>query len=136
MAWQGKENRMMTRSEEARAMRAGEPLPRETVIARRASGRHAIHREFILRLLQSNVKVNTLDVAWDDTDETLLSEQVTSAVRRLVLRGRRRVAGEFPDLWRLCYPDDEELKAKVDKEIERMVDEAQKNAAEDREAGR
>lgn len=127
---------MMTRSEEVRALRVGEPLPGETVIARRAAGLHAIRREFILRLLQSNVKVNTLDVDWDDSKDTLLSHQVTSAVRRLLHRGRRRVVGEFPDLWRLCYPDDEELKAEVDKEIERMVDEARKNAADDREAGR
>jgi len=122
---------MMTRAQEVRALRAGEPLPAETIIARRASGRHAIGREFILRLLQSNVKVTTLDVGWDDSNETLLSEQATSGTRRLLYRGRRRVVGEFPDLWRLCYPDDEELKAAVDKEIERMVDEARKNAAED-----
>lgn len=122
---------MMTRSEEVRALRAGEPLPVETVRDRRASGLHAIRREFIIRLLQSGVKVDTLSVYWDDTEETRLSEQVTSSVRRLIHRGRRRVVGEFPDLWRLCYPDDEELKAEVDREIERMVDEARKNAAED-----
>jgi len=122
---------MMTRAEEARAIRAGEPLPAETIIARRSSGVHAIRREFIIRLLQSGVKVNTLDVYWDDTDETLLSEQVTDGVRRLVLRSRRRVVGEFPDIWRLCYPDDEEFKVAVDREIEEMVDQARKNAMED-----
>lgn len=127
---------MMTRAEEARALRAGEPLPAETIIARRASGVHAIRREFIIRLLQSGVKVNTLDVYWDDTDETLLSDQVTDTPRRLVLKGRRRVAGEFPDIWRLCYPDDEEFKVKVDEEIERMVDQARKNAMEDLGKGR
>ena len=127
---------MMTRSEEARAIRAGEALPAETIIARRASGVHAIRREFIIRLLQSGVKVNTLDVYWDDTDETLLSAEITDARRRLVLKGRRRVAGEFPDIWRLCYPDDEELKTKVDDEIERMVDQARKNAMEDLGKGR
>ena len=68
---------MMTHAEEARAIRAGEPLPAETIIARRSSGVHAIRREFIIRLLQSGVRVNTLDVYWDDTDETLLSEEVT-----------------------------------------------------------
>jgi hypothetical protein len=122
---------MLTRVEEARALRAGEPLSAETIIARRASGVHAIRREFIIRLLQSGVKVNTLDVYWDDTDETLLSDQVTDTPRRLVLKGRRRVAGEFPDIWRLCYPDDEEFRVKVDEEIERMVDQARKNAMED-----
>jgi hypothetical protein len=127
---------MMTRSEEARALRAGEPLPAETIIARRAAGIHAIRRECIIRLLQSGVKVNTLDVDWDDTEETLLSDHVTSTVHRLVFRGRHRVVGEFPDLWRLCYPDDEELKAEVDKEIERMVDQARKNAMEDLGKGR
>ena len=127
---------MMTRSEEARAIRAGHPLPVETIIARRASGVHAIRREFIIRLLQSGVKVNTLDVYWDDTDETLLSDQVTDTRRRLVLKGRRRVSGEFPDVWRLCYPDDEEFKTEVEKEIERMVDQARKNAMEDLGKGR
>jgi hypothetical protein len=39
--------------------------------------------------------------------------------------------GKFPDLWRLCYPDDEELKAEVHDEIERMVDQARKNSMED-----
>ena len=127
---------MLTRAEEARAIRAGESLPAETIIARRASGVHAIRREFIIRLLQSGVKVNTLDVYWDDNDETLLSDQVTDTPRRLVLKGRRRVSGEFLDVWRLCYPDDEEFRAKVDNEIERMVDQARKNAMEDFGKGR
>jgi hypothetical protein len=122
---------MMTRSEEIRALRAGEPLPAETIIARRAAGIHAIRRECIIRMLQSGVKAGTLDIAWDDTEESSLSEKVTGLVHRLIFRGRRRVVGRFPDLWRLCYPDDEELKAEVDKEIERMVDHARKNAMED-----
>jgi hypothetical protein len=127
---------MMTRSEEACAIRAGEVLPGETLIARCASGIHAIRREFIIRLLQSGVKVNTLNVYWDDTDETLLSDQVTDTPRRLVLKVRRRVSGEFPDIWRLCYPDDEEFNVEADKEIERMVDQARKNAVEDPRKGR
>ena len=122
---------MMTRSDEIRALRAGEPLPAEIVIARRAAGIHAIRRECIIRMLQSGVKAGTLDIAWDDTEETTLSEKVTGLVHRLVFRGRRRVVGRFPDLWRLCYPDDEEFKAEVDKEIEHMVDQARKHAMED-----
>ncbi|KPK20476.1 MAG: hypothetical protein AMJ67_01360 [Betaproteobacteria bacterium SG8_41] len=126
---------MLTSSEEARALRAGEPLPAERIIARRAAGIHAIRRECIIRMLQSGVKVGTLDIAWDDTEETTLSEKVTGVEHKLTLWGRRRVVGKFPDLWRVCYPDDEELKAEVDNEIERMVDQARKNSMEDLRKG-
>ena len=41
--------------------------------------------------------------------------------RRLVLGRINAVYGEFPDLWLLCYPEDEEIKQLVEAEIERMI---------------
>ena len=35
--------------------------------------------------------------------------------------GSMSVYGEFPDLWLLCYPEDEEIKQLVEQEIDRMI---------------
>jgi hypothetical protein len=41
-----------------------------------------------------------------------------------VLGRRKHVSGEFADLWLLCYPEDEEIKQLVEREIDRMVAQA------------
>jgi hypothetical protein len=54
----------------------------------------------------------------------MLKRDVENLPRRLVLGRRKHVSGEFADLWLLCYPDDEEIKQRVEREIDRMVERA------------
>lgn len=117
---------MTSRKEDIMALRGGKTLPADRVISLRSTGMHAIRLEFIVRLLRSGVKLNTLQVYWDRAKEMMLAEEVANEPRRLMLGWRHRVMGQFPDLWLLCYPDDDEIKQAVEGEIDRMVEQARK----------
>jgi hypothetical protein len=111
-----------TRQEEIRALKAGEPLPSHRVVQLRSLGMHSIRFEFVVRLLRSSLKVDTLSIYWEQGNEFMLKPNVESAMRRLVFGRRKHVSGEFADLWLLCYPDDEEIRMRVEQEIDRMVE--------------
>jgi hypothetical protein len=111
-----------TRQEEIRALKAGEPLPSHRVVQLRSLGMHSIRFEFVVRLLRSSLKVDTLSIYWEQGNEFMLKPDVESAMRRLVFGRRKHVSGEFADLWLLCYPDDEEIRMRVEQEIDRMVE--------------
>jgi len=111
-----------TRLDEIRALRAGEPLPSHRVVQLRSLGMHSIRFEFVVRLLRSSLKVDTLSIYWEQGNEFMLKPAVESAMRRLVLGRRKHVSGEFSDLWLLCYPEDEEIRKLVEREIDRMVE--------------
>ena len=113
---------MATRQEEIRALKAGEPLPSHRVVQLRSLGMHSIRFEFVVRLLRSSLKVDTLSIYWEQGNEFMLKPNVESAMRRLVFGRRKHVSGEFADLWLLCYPDDEEIRMRVEQEIDRMVE--------------
>lgn len=113
---------MASRQDEIRALKAGESLPSHRVIQLRSTGMHAIRFEFVVRLLRSSLKVDTLSIYWEQGTEFMLKPNVESATRRLVLGRRKHVSGEFADLWLLCYPDDEEIRHRVEQEIDRMVE--------------
>lgn len=83
---------------------------------------HSIRFEFVVRLLRSGLKVDTLSIYWEHGTEFMLKREVESARRRLVLGRRQRIFGDFPDLWLLCYPDDEEIKLSVEQELDGMVE--------------
>jgi len=83
---------------------------------------HSIRFEFVVRLLRSSLKVDTLSIYWEQGNEFMLKPAVESAMRRLVLGRRKHVSGEFSDLWLLCYPEDEEIRKLVEREIDRMVE--------------
>jgi hypothetical protein len=65
--------------------------------------------------------VDTLSIYWEKGTEFMLKPQVEDVLRRLVIGRRKHVAGEFADLWLLCYPDDSEIKHLVEREIDLMV---------------
>lgn len=112
---------MASRQEEIRTLRAGESLPSHRIVQLRSMGMHSIRFEFVVRLLRSGLKVDTLSIYWEHGTEFMLKRELEDARRRLVLGRRRRVSGEFRDLWLLCYPEDEETKRLVEQEIDRMV---------------
>ena len=120
---------MASRQEEIRALKAGEPLPSHRVVQLRSMGMHSIRFEFVVRLLRSSLRVDTLSIYWERGTEFMLRRDVESVPRRLVLGRRKHVSGEFTDLWLLCYPDDEEVKRLVEREIDRMVEKVSGNDA-------
>jgi len=113
---------MSLRQEEIRALKAGEPVPSHRVVQLRSMGMHSIRFEFVVRLLRSSLRVDTLSIYWERGTEFMLKRDVESVPRRLVLGRRRHVSGEFEDLWLLCYPDDEDVRQLVEREIDRMVE--------------
>ena len=113
---------MASRKEELNALRGRQPVPAHRIVQLRAMGMHSIRFEFVVRLLRSGLKVDTLSIYWDHGTEFMLRRELEDARRRLVLGRRKRVAGTFPDLWLLCYPDDPEVKQSVEQELDRMVE--------------
>ena len=53
-----------------------------------------------------------------------------NAHRRLILGRRKRVTGDFPDLWLMCYPDDEDVRQSVEQVIEGMVDQVREQGTD------
>jgi hypothetical protein len=112
---------MAARPDEIRTLKSGGALPAHRVVQLRSMGMHAIRFEFVVRLLRSGLKVDTLSIYWEHGTEFMLKREVEAVARRLVLGRRRRVSGNFRDMWLLCYPDDAEARAAVEEELERMV---------------
>jgi len=120
---------MTSRQEDIKSLRAGEALPSHRIVQMRSMGMHAIRFEFVVRLLRSSLKVDTLSIYWEHGTEFMLKRELEETRRRLILGRRRRVAGEFPDLWLLCYPDDEEIKQAVEQELDSMVQKVAEHSA-------
>lgn len=120
---------MATRQEEIKLLLAGGSLPSYRIVQLRSMGMHAIRYEFVVRLLRSNLKVDTLSIYWDRGTEFMLKREVEDARRRLVLGRRKRVSGDFPDRWLLCYPDDESIKLQVEAALDEMIEEVRVQCA-------
>lgn len=113
---------MASRQDEIKALKGGETLPAHRVVQLRSMGMHSIRFEFVVRLLRSGLKVDTLSIYWEHGTEFMLKRDVEDVRRRLVLGRRTRVTGDFSDLWLLCYPDDEDIKQSVERVIDAMVE--------------
>jgi len=112
---------MAARPEEIKTLKAGGALPAHRVVQLRSMGMHSIRFEFVVRLLRSGLKVDTLSIYWEQGAEFMLKRDVENVPRRLVLGRRQRVTGDFRDVWLLCYPDDTEARQSVEGVLERMV---------------
>ena len=121
---------MASRQEEIKAVKAGEQLPSHRVVQLRSMGMHSIRHEFVVRLLRSSLRMDTLSIYWERGNDFMLKRNVENVQRRLVLGRRKHVSGEFTDLWLLCYPDDEQIRELVEQEIDRMVREVNGRGAE------
>jgi len=124
---------MATRQEEISALKAGEPLPSHRVVQLRSMGMHSVRFEFVVRLLRSSLRMDTLSIYWERGNDFMLKRNVENAQRTLVLGRRKHVSGEFADLWLLCYPDDEQIRELVEQEIDRMVREVNGQGAESKD---
>jgi hypothetical protein len=121
---------MASRPEEIKALRAGEVLPSHRIVQLRSMGMHSIRFEFVVRLLRSGLKVDTLSIYWEHGTEFMLKREVENVRRRLVLGRRQRIHGEFTDRALMCYPDDEETKQTVELELDSMVDKVRKQGTQ------
>jgi hypothetical protein len=121
---------MASRKEELDALRRKQPVPGHRVVQLRAMGMHSIRFEFVVRLLRSGLKVDTLSIYWENGTEFMLKRELEEARRKLVLGRRKHVTGTFPDLWLLCYPDDLEIKKSVEQELDRMVEKVRELGAD------
>ena len=114
---------MASRQDEIKALRAGDALPSHRIVQLRSMGMHSIRFEFVVRLLRSGLKVDTLSIYWDNGTEFMLKREVEKTMHRRLALGRiKRVHGSFPDEWLLSYPEDEEIKQSVEQELDRMVE--------------
>ena len=112
------------REEEIAAVRAGKSLPMARLAEIRYSGMEAIQRELISRLVRADANVDTLSVYWEHAHEFVSAGELQEEARKLVFGHRYRVTGAFKDLWLVCYPDDDDARQAVSREIDRMVREA------------
>ena len=111
-----------SRQAEIGALKGAGTLPAHRIVQLRSMGMHSIRFEFVVRLLRSGLKVDTLSIYWENGTEFMLRREVEDVRRRLVLGRRSRVTGDFPDLWLLCYPDDDEARRSVEQVIDTMVE--------------
>jgi hypothetical protein len=74
--------------------------------------------------------VDTLSIYWEQGTEFMLKRELEDTRRKLVLGRRKHVSGTFPDLWLLCYPDDQEIKQSVEQELDRMVEKVRELGAD------
>jgi hypothetical protein len=121
---------MTSRKEELSALRGNQPVPAHRIVQLRAMGMHSIRFEFVVRLLRSGLKVDTLSIYWEQGTEFMLKRELEDTRRRLVLGRRKNVSGSFPDIWLLCYPDDPEIKRSVEEELDRMVEKVRELGAD------
>jgi hypothetical protein len=121
---------MASRKDELSALRENQPVPAHRVVQLRAMGMHSIRFEFVVRLLRSGLKVDTLSIYWEQGTEFMLKREREDVRRKLVLGRRRHVSGSFPDIWLLCYPDDPDVKRSVEEELDRMVEKAREAGAD------
>jgi hypothetical protein len=121
---------MVSRKEEIDALHSGRPLPPHRIVQLRSMGMHSIRFEFVVRLLRSGLKVDTLSIYWEHGTEFMLKRELEDTRRKLVLGRRKRVTGSFLDLWLLCYPDDVKIKQSVEEELDRMVEKVRELGAD------
>ena len=120
----------MSLLEEITALKPGESLPAEEVIRLRSMGMAAVRKEFIGRLIRSSAGAESLHIYWERGHQAVYAGEVEDVARKLVCGYRKRVIGEFQDLFLLCYPCDSEVKQVVEREIDRMVEAVVALAAE------
>lgn len=111
----------MTREREIAVAHAVESLSAERVKELRSLGMEVVLGKFLRRLLRACPTVDTLSIYWERAPEFMFEGQVQDVARKLVFGRRYRVTGEFKDLWLLCYPEDDEIKLLVEREIDLMV---------------
>jgi hypothetical protein len=104
-------------------IKSGRPVPGTKILERRTKGLSLIRREFLgrLKLYTGYRPDSSLAIRWRGVGEFANARTVVDAIYELRLRGGPNgCSAQFPDLWVICYPDDPEIKGKVEEELGRM----------------
>lgn len=111
--------------ETLKRMKLGLPVPGVKILERRTKGLSAIRQEFRAQLFQlAGYRMeSSLIVRWRGLGDLANSRTVVDDAFELVMRsGLTTITGKFPDIWVLCYPEDLEIKGKVEAELQRMCE--------------
>src|SRR5262249_8770854 len=111
----------MASREDIQALRAGAQLPAHEIMSLRNKGMQSIRFEFVVRLMRTGLKMDTLSIYWERANEFLLARSVEAVSSPLVLRRPPPLIGGCRDQVMICYPDDEEIQRLVEQEIDRMI---------------
>lgn len=114
---------MVTEHEWVERIKLGQPVPGPKLIDRRSKGLQAIRQRCLWQLMSVAREeiTHSLVLRWHREPESINARTVLNDSFELTFYGSARpVSGLFPDLWILCYPDDPEVKEKVEQEIAQM----------------
>ena len=114
---------MVTEHEWVERIKLGQSVPGPKLIDRRSKGLQAIRQRCLWQLMSVAREdiTHSLVLRWHREPESINERTVLNDSFELTFYGSARpVSGLFPDLWILCYPDDPEVKEKVEQEIAQM----------------
>jgi hypothetical protein len=117
---------MFTEHEWVERIKLGHPVPGPKLIDRRSKGLQAIRQRCLWRVISVARKemAHSLVLCWHRQAEYINARAVLNNAFELTFYGATRpVSGQFLDLWILCYPEDPEIKQKVEEEIAQMCQE-------------
>lgn len=113
----------MTEQEVVKQIRQGLEVAGPKIIDRRTRGLALVRRRLIALLMQytSYRGESSLAFRWRGLGELSNARTLTDAAFELVMHGAaKEIKGRFPDMWVLCYPEDPEIKEKVEAELMSM----------------
>lgn len=117
---------MFTEHEWVERIKLGQPVPGPKVIDRRSKGLQVIRQRCLVQLMAVAREeiTDSLILRWQRQPEYINARTVLNESFELTFYGPSRpISGLFPDLWILCYPEDAEVKRKVEAEIAQMCQE-------------
>jgi hypothetical protein len=117
---------MLKETELIKRIKLGRPVPSDNLIDRRSKGLQAIRVRCLWQLMfMASKGIDSISLRWNHAPEYINAQTILSDALELTFYGASSpVTGLFKDLWILCYPEDPEIKQKVEEEIARMCQEA------------
>lgn len=113
----------MAEQEIVRLIREGLEVPGAKILERRTRGLALIRRQLIGMMFKYTAYrgESSLAFRWRGLGNLANARTLTDAAFDLVMHeGAKEIKGRFPDLWVLCYPDDMQIKEKVEAQLADM----------------
>jgi len=113
-------------------LKSGLPVAGAKIVERRSKGLLAIRHQFLVRITQAapGQAESSLAIRWRRLTNFANARTVVDQSFELVMHGgTMEVAGLFPDIWVLCYPEDVEIKKNVEAKLDQMCDDLKKKSS-------
>lgn len=113
-------------------IKLGKPVAGAKIVERRSRGLLAIRQQFLSRLARVSPHQieSSLSVRWRRLGSFANSRTVVDESFELVMHGNAlEISGLFPDIWVLCYPEDPEIKQKVEAKLDQMCEQEKTRSA-------